>query len=453
MNRRFFLSGTFGLAALTPAAAAANVDPAALPQSGEATAGNEGLRPNSSADQGPILQKLLDEAAAQDRPVVLPPGRFIVSNVRLPAKTRIVGTAGATRLVLGDGGSLFTGESAEIVSLSGLVLDGTGGRLDAYVPALIHLAECPNVGIENCEFLGSPASGIALDRSGGRIAHSRVTKAAAAGIRTIESTGLSIADNLIEDCGNGGILVWRWSEGEDGTIVSGNRVARIAANDGGTGENGNGINVFRAHGCLVSNNHISDCAFTAVRANSANNVQILGNNCRGLGEVAIFCEFSFAGSVIANNIVDRAGSGISVSNFREGGRIAVVANNVVRDITGTGPLPGDTERLGVGIAVEADVTLNGNIVDGAPRFGMVLGWGPYLRDVAATGNVVRRAPVGIAVSVVEGAGAAVISDNLISGATSAAVRGMRWSEPATDDLTITGAADFPHLSVERNRVS
>jgi len=64
-----------------------------------------------------------------------------------------------------------------------------------------------------------------------------------------------------------------------------------------------------------------------------------------------------------------------------------------------------------------------------------------------------RATIGIAVSVVEGAGAAVISDNLISGATSAAVRGMRRSEPATDDLTITGAADFPHLSVERNRVS
>jgi hypothetical protein len=30
---------------------------------------------------------------------------------------------------------------------------------------------------------------------------------------------------------------------------------------------------------------------------------------------------------------------------------------------------------------------------------------------------------------------------------------MRWSEPATDDLTVTGAADYPHLSVERNRVS
>jgi uncharacterized secreted repeat protein (TIGR03808 family) len=157
--------------------------------------------------------------------------------------------------------------------------------------------------------------------------------------------------------------------------------------------------------------------------------------------------------VIANNIIDRAGSGISVSNFREGGRIAVVANNVVRDLTGIGPLPGDEDRLGVGIAVEADVALSGNIVDGAPRFGMVLGWGPYLRDVAATGNVIRRAPVGIAISVVEGAGAAVVSDNLISGATSAAIRGMRWSEPATDDLTVSGAAAYPHLSVERNRVS
>jgi uncharacterized secreted repeat protein (TIGR03808 family) len=453
MNRRAFLSGTFGLAALTPATAAANVDPGAPALWGTFAPGPEGLRPNVLVDQGPILQRLLEEAAAEDRPVILPPGRFIVSNVKLPARTRIMGTAGATRLILGERGSLITAEGAEIVVLNGLVLDGTGGRLDDYIPGLVHLAGCANVGIENCEIVGSPASGIALDRSGGRISHSRVTNAALAGIRAIESTGLSIADNLVEDCGNGGILVWRWSEGEDGTIVSGNRVARIAANDGGTGENGNAINVFRAHGCVVSNNHISDCAFTAVRANSANNVQILGNNCRGLGEVAIFCEFSFAGSVIANNIIDQAGSGISVSNFREGGRIAVVANNVVRDLTGIGPLPKDAAELGVGIAVEADVALTGNIIDGAPRYGMVLGWGPYLRDVAATGNVIRRAPVGIAVSVVEGAGAAVISDNLISGATSAAIRGMRWSEPATDDLTVSGAAAYPHLSVERNRVS
>ena len=451
MDRRAFLYGTFGLAALSPAAA--SVDPTIASLRGTVEPGPTALRPNLSVDQGPILQRLIDEAAAEDRAVSLPPGRFIVSGIKLPKRARLAGVAGATRIVLGEGGSLITAESAEFVALNGLVIEGTGGRLEDYVAGLIHLADCPNVTIENCEIVGSPASGIALDRCGGRIDRSRVTGAAAAGVRAIESTGLSIADNTVEDCGNGGILVWRWSEGEDGTIVSGNRIVRIAARDGGTGENGNGINVFRAHGVIVSNNSITDCAFTAVRANSANNVQILGNNCRGLGEVAIFCEFSFAGCVIANNIVDRAGSGISVANFREGGRIAVVANNVVRDLTGTGPYPAELQGFGVGIAVEADVALSGNVIDGAPRFGMVLGWGPYLRDVAATGNVIRRAPVGIAVSVVEGAGVAVISDNLISGATDGAIRGMRWAEPASGDLALGGADAFPHLTIERNRIS
>ena len=39
---------------------------------------------------------------------------------------------------------------------------------------------------------------------------------------------------------------------------------------------------------------------------------------------------------------------------------------------------------------------------------MQIGWGAYLRNVVATGNVIRKAGTGIAVTVVEGAGSAVI---------------------------------------------
>ena len=82
----------------------------------------------------------------------------------------------------------------------------------------------------------------------------------------------------------------------------------------------------------------------------------------------------------------------------------------------------------------------------------MLGWGPYLRDVAATGNVIRGSAVGVAVSVVEGAGAAMISDNLISGADKGAIVGMRWSKPASGDLALSGAEDFPNVTITRNRV-
>ncbi len=86
-------------------------------------------------------------------------------------------------------------------------------------------------------------------------------------------------------------------------------------------------------------------------------------------------------------------------------------------------------------------------------YGLNLGWGPYLRDVAATGNVIRGGKIGITVSVVEGSGPAIIADNLISGAESGAIVGMRWEEVATADLAGGGADAFPQLTVERNRAS
>ena len=75
-----------------------------------------------------------------------------------------------------------------------------------------------------------------------------------------------------------------------------------------------------------------------------------------------------------------------------------------------------------------------------------------MRNVVATGNVIRNAGEGIAVSVVEGTGSAIITDNVIDGALRGAVVGHRWSEAATGDLAREGT-DLPRLTIERNRVS
>jgi uncharacterized secreted repeat protein (TIGR03808 family) len=451
VDRRTFLAGALGAAAPTPATAA--IDSGAPVLRETLNAAELGINPGETADQSRALQRLLDLASDDDRQVFLPAGSYVVSELKLPARTRLAGVPGATRLVFAGGSHMLGGERAELVSLSNLIIDGANQPLDEYVPGIVHLTDSRGISIENCAIEGSSQSGIALDRSAGRVRGNTIRTAHDAGIRAIESTGLAISDNTVEDCGNAGILVWRWSAGEDGTIVTGNRVQRIAAKDGGTGQHGNGINVFRAHGVIVANNRILDCAFTAIRANSANNVQITSNNCRGCGEVGIYSEFSFEGAMIANNIVDAAATGICVVNFNEGGRIAVVSGNIVRNLTGVGPYAADPPGFGVGIAVEADTAATANVIDGAPRIGMLIGWGPYLRDVAATGNVIRRAPVGIAVSVVEGAGAAVISDNLIAGADKGAILGMRWAKTASGDLAESGAEKFPHLLIERNRVS
>jgi uncharacterized secreted repeat protein (TIGR03808 family) len=131
--------------------------------------------------------------------------------------------------------------------------------------------------------------------------------------------------------------------------------------------------------------------------------------------------------------------------------MAVVSSNIVRNLTAKGPYAADNLGWGIGIAIEADTAVSGNVIDGAPNVGILMGWGPYLRDLAVTGNVIRGAATGIGVSVVEGGGSAVITDNMISGADKGAILGMRWAEPASGDLASGGAEKFPNLLIERNR--
>ena len=73
--------------------------------------------------------------------------------------------------------------------------------------------------------------------------------------------------------------------------------------------------MFRAGNVIVRGNHIRNAAFSAIRGNSASDMQIIGNNCSELGEVAIYSEFGFQGSVIADNLIDGTETGISVTNF------------------------------------------------------------------------------------------------------------------------------------------
>lgn len=452
MHRRQFLTLLSG-AALAPALAvpirAAEIVTAQL--RGSINGAELGLRPGAIDDQSRAFQDALDLAAADDRTLFLPPGTYLISNINLPRRARITGIAGATRLVYTVAGHLLVGEDADLVQLTDLVFDGVNRPLAEYVPGIVHLTDVPNVRVEGCQFLGSGGSALAVNRCGGRITGNDISGAAEAGIRAIESTGLSVTDNIVKDCANNGILIYRWTEGEDGSLVIGNRVERIRADCGGTGPFGNGINVFRATNVTVAQNRIADCAFSAVRANNAVNVQIIGNNCSRLGEMALYSEFSFEGVVIANNIIDVAASGISVVNLDEGGRLATVSGNIIRDLTGQAPYPGGT--FGVGLSVEADAAVTGNVIDGAPVAGMWIGWGPFLRNVAVTGNVIRDTPVGINISVVEGVGAALVTDNLIEGASDGAIFGTRWYERVTSDLTLAGAPSFSGLTVADNHVA
>lgn len=417
---------------------------------GAIDAGEFNVRPGALDDQSKAFDRALAKASASGRPLFVPPGRYIVSNLTLPQRATIIGVAGATRLAYGGNGHLFALQGGESIELRGLVIDGANRWLGDYAKGLVDLAQVGQVVIDDCDLLGASKSALSLEACAGRVENSRISGAADIGLYSVEAKGMRISGNTVSDCGNGGILVHRWQKGRDGTIVSGNRIERTGAVAGGTGENGNGINVFRAGNVLVSNNVVSVAAFSAIRSNAGDDIQIIGNNCTASGETAIYSEFGFEGAIIANNVVDGACNGISVVNFNNGGRLATVSGNVVRNLKTEGPYPADPPGFGVGISVEADAAVTGNVVEGAPLFGIKLGWGPYMRDVTASGNVIRKAGTGIYVTVVDGSGPAVISGNVVDEAAHGAIVGYKWSNVATGDLARGGAEAFPQLHIAGN---
>ncbi|HSP25659.1 MAG TPA: TIGR03808 family TAT-translocated repetitive protein [Saliniramus sp.] len=436
LSRRTMLSAGLGAAALAGAAsaqAAPTVDGRGF-----------GLRPDAPDLQTQALERALQASASSGHALALEPGVYRIAGARLPEGTILTGTP---RVVLPQGGDgpILQAEGIASAALSGFSLHGEIGR-DAPLGALAGVARAHISGVTAANAF---ASAFNLEGCGGRIEQCRITQASVA-IFARDSTGLMITGNEIDDCANNGIQVWRSQKGFDGTQVLANRITRIRSDRGGSGEYGNGVNVFRAGGVLVSDNVIRACAFSAVRNNAGDAVQIIANNCADLGEVGLFTEFGFEGCVIAGNIVDGAANGIVSTNFNDGGRMSVISGNIVRKLfRRPDPLSGEI-LYGIGIVAEADAAVTGNVVEDAPHAGIAIGYGPYLRDVSATGNVLRDCLIGFIVSVVDGTGRAQIANNLISGARDGAIVGFRWQERATGDLAADQARGHPRIALAGN---
>jgi uncharacterized secreted repeat protein (TIGR03808 family) len=442
VDRRSLIGVGLGLGAAATAVRAAEIKPARhgsiTPNASEFSVD---LVANDGRDQTTALQAAIDTAAEKDVPIVLPPGKFIVSDLRLRAGTRLIGMARATTLFYSGGAAFLTADKADGLVLDGLTLDGAYKVFDAgRGDGLITLGNSKNIHLTNLGIRNSVGIGLSLVECGGRIEYVSISNVLDAGLKSLDSLGLDIIGNTITECANNGILVWRSKQEEDGSVVSGNRISKIRNAAGGTGEYGNGINVFRAGSVLVSANRICDCSYTAVRGNASSNIQIVGNSCERLGEVALYAEFGFQGALIANNIVDTAASGISVTNFNDGGRLAVVQGNLIRNLFRREQEPED--KRGEGIGVEADAVVIGNTIENAPTVGIQIGWGSYMRDVAVTGNVIRQARVGISVTNAPDSGKCLIANNLISGAKDGAIREMNLGVMTGPDLVReTGASD------------
>jgi len=448
-SRRFVLAGLAAATAAWPLAAAAKT-PAPAKTGAAAILGSDvGLAPNGFADQSALLQQAVDLAATRGLPLLLAGGSYRVGNINLVANTTIEGVGGTHLIGVGDA-PILRADGVAGITLRALHLDGnTGGATDDR-SGLIALSHCESLRLDGLDLQHGPGNGLFLAGCSGLVTASTFASHGNVGIFAIDSHDLTITQNRIAGCGNGGILVWRNASGPDGTIVSGNHVSAIFARGGGNGQNGNGINIFRADGVIVADNSISDCDFSAVRANTTRNTQIRGNTCTNLREVAIFSEFAFSGSVITGNIVDGAAAGISMTNLDQGGRLAVCSGNIVRNITPNSSTNPDTTPYG--ISAEADAAVTGNTVSNVPGVGISAGYGPYLANVLIANNVVTDVNTGIAVSVAPGAGAVRIAGNLIAGAKTNAIAGMRWQDVASADLA-ADAGNFPNVSIDGNTVS
>ena len=377
---------------------------------------HEGLNPGAPDDQSEAFARALAKAEAEGRPLFLPPGRYEVGEIALPNSAHIVGVPGQSRVRFRGGSALFTRAPCRHGAPGGTDARrrrrcrsapgaGAARRRGRRRSRARRLRRSWQSGGAGARFAPAPAAsrtrafttigtiGLWLDQSRGmRVERQRRRRIAATPASSSPATRRATTARSSR----------------------GNRVSSIRADSGGTGQNGNGINLDKANGVIVADNRVDDCAFSAIRCFSSDNISVTGNIATHSGEMALYVEFAFEGAIVANNLIDGGNGGISFANFFEhGGRLGVCSGNIVRNIRGGPTYPDGNLQIGAGIAAEADVAITGNVVEDAV-WGLQLGWGPYLRDVTATGNVIRRTKIGIAVSVVEGAGPAVISDNLIS---------------------------------------
>jgi len=452
LNRRHLLGASAaGMAGtLTAMPTSAHAAPLASVLGRDAT--QYGVRPGNPDDQTRALQRAIDEAARARVPLALPAGVYRTAALHLSDGAQLIGVRGATKLLFNGGASLLSAEGANSIALCNITLDGGGIPLPAR-RGLVHCLAGRDIRITDCEITGSGGSAVWLEQVAGDVSGNIIANTAVTAVVSFDAQGLIVSRNTITSTNDNGIEILRTAIGDDGTLVLDNRIEDIKAGPGGSGQYGNAINAFRAGNVIVRGNRIRNCDYSAVRGNSASNIQIVGNSISDVREVALYSEFSFEGAVIAGNTVDGAAIGVSVCNFNEGGRLAVVQGNIIRNLLAKRPIgTAPDDDAGIGIYVEADTSVTGNVIENAPSFGIIAGWGKYLRDVAITGNVIRNTFAGIGVSVVPGAGTALVNNNMISQTPRGAVVGLNHNNAVTMDLSMEGAERYAQVMVGGNAV-
>ncbi|MGA7325859.1 MAG: right-handed parallel beta-helix repeat-containing protein [Rhodomicrobium sp.] len=159
------------------------------------------------------------------------------------------------------------------------------------------------------------------------------------------------------------------------------------------------------------------------------NIQLRGLSFAGAGISAIGCRNM---SICDCEVLSSSGDGIVCSGsglFIAGNRAASCSN--------------------AAIWVEGDGMATTNLIRGPGRFGLRIGGAHRLGTLSVINNVITGAQTGIAVSNSD-AGYALISMNMITGATQGGIRALNGDDLTGKDLTKGGSEAFRNLAIAAN---
>lgn len=424
------------------------------------------------------LQTVFDYARSQNRPLFFQPGVYDSPTTTIlpsngsgrPLFARAM--PGSVVLRFNGGNTFLRIEGQNQVHFEGITFDGQNLALSDYAsgrPALIAIANnAQDVSFENCQVMNSPGIAAYIASSSGAVFRACYFGNHSVGIWS-ENAQIKALNNTLAGMGNNGIAIWRDTLTGDSSTITGNVINGVDTVAGGTGQNGNGISVFRAIGVSITDNKIFNTKYSAIRCNGGGLHNVSNNNIYNTREVAIFIEapgpgIDLTGCIVSNNSLDTVGCGILVGNsgqFNDGvSRSVIVEGNRISNITDN-PIPDagyyPPSTIGNGIVVEQDCVVSGNLIEGAARVGIMAGINTGARDLVVTGNLVRSVAIGIGVSneAITNAGrSVVVSGNIVRGAsiggivpavfTGTTMNRVGTAEYGNDVATAVGSVTFGH---------
>ncbi len=295
----------------------------------------------------------------------------------LRPSSRIIGAHGLTVIEYTGGGSFLTADGADNIVLAGITLDGGLLALDpSAATALVSLRSCKHFVLDSLTVRRSLIDGVGVTGCSGRISNCIISQRLADRPRERRRSGVSRSRTMPSPIAattasaSGARNPARTAPSSPPTASSASKPVPAAAARTATAST-----PFAPRACSSAETASPTAPIPPFAATRRSNIQMIGNSCARIGEVALYAEFGFQGALIANNLVDGAASGIAVTNFNEGGRLAAVQGNIIRNLKRREAEPVD--KRGEGISVEADAVVSGNVIEGAPTAGIIGGWGEY----------------------------------------------------------------------------